>query len=984
MRRGGEQVLVPNQQIVVGDVIILQTGDKITADGVVIESNNLVVDEASLTGESEPIKKGSKDPFCRAGTTLSEGSGSILVVAVGVHTEYGKTMSLVMTESASTPLQEHLEVLATSIGKVGLAVAVVCFSVLLIRWCIQYKGFPVSRIAEGPLAFFIFGVTIVVVAVPEGLPLAVTISLAYSMKKMMKDNNFVRVLAACETMGGATAICSDKTGTLTENRMTVVEGWFAGKKYNQVPQPGDLPAGFFDMFQANLAVNSSGWPSAFLHTRLCPKVPTVFEQAFLIIKDPAPIGFVGNRTECALLMLLRTWDADYTAIREKFAPMVEKVWDFDSAKKMASVLIRTPDGYRLEALLHCQALWQAWMKAKSRIVFILTHRSHVTAPQQRMQAPMSLASFWFALQQGAAEIVLRSCSKAVSADGGTVPLDSTLRSELEGTTTDMAARGLRTLCITYRDFPSSAGLPADSFETPPDSELICCAITGIKASWGLATIMQKCLAATMTLLHKKCEMLTFLAKAPTPLPQDPVRKEVPDAVAVCKRAGIFVRMVTGDNVHTASHIARECGIMMEGGLALEGPTFRKMTEEELIPILPKLQVMARSSPTDKYNLVKLLKKTGEVVAVTGDGTNDAPALKESDVGLAMGIAGTEVAKEAADIVIMDDNFSSIVKSVLWGRSVFANLRKFLQFQLTVNFVALVLSFVAAISNGETPLTVIQLLWVNLIMDALGALALATEAPTPDLLLAKPHGRKEPIINRSMWKHIFTQGFYQLFWLFLIIYGANKWIPRYALPNKCATFARLDLNFDDVQTLSSAATQTGGLFDTCCSGTNCYRPNGGIYLTGEIPLCDTSNGRCVMNDPSKHPQLFCTSDSASSTDCQRYKEFHALYERGTDQYVRDTAAARKKANSVVFNTFIFMQIFNQINARKIKDEYNPFGGLGRGAAFVYISLIEVILQGNIRPFPTSIFAGSSRANIKRHEFRHWPSAAHHLLALTNAF
>ncbi|KAA6423560.1 MAG: P-type ATPase [Trebouxia sp. A1-2] len=815
MIRGGAQVLIPNPEIVVGDVIILQTGDKITADGIVIDSNNMVVDEASLTGESEPIKKGSKDMFCRAGTTLNEGSGSILVVAVGVNTEYGKTMSLVMTEAASTPLQEHLEVLAASIGKVGFVVAVICFIVLLIRWCVEYHGFPVKHIADGPLAFFIFGVTIVVVAVPEGLPLAVTISLAYSMKKMMKDNNFVRVLAACETMGGATAICSDKTGTLTENRMTVVEGWFAGKKYDKVPQPEDLPADFFNTLQASVAVNSS---------------------AFLIIKDP--IEFVGNRTECALLMLLRAWGSDYKTIRDSYSPMVEKVWDFDSAKKMA-------------------------------------------------------------------EMVLRRCTKAIGTDGSVISMSTSLRAELEESTTGMAARGLRTLCITYRDFAAGVQRPADFFEEAPDTELICCAITGIK---------------------------------------DPVRKEVPDAVAVCKRAGIFVRMVTGDNVHTASHIARECGIMMEGGLALEGPTFRKMTEEELIPILPKIQVMARSSPTDKYNLVKLLKKTGEVVAVTGDGTNDAPALKESDVGLAMGIAGTEVAKEAADIVIMDDNFSSIVKSVLWGRS----------FQLTVNFVALVIAFVSALTKGETPLTVIQLLWVNLIMDALGALALATEAPTPDLLLMKPHGRGERIINNSMWKHIFTQGCYQLFWLFLIIYGADKYIGRYKQPTECSTYSSLDLSYLTVETLSVVANQTGGTFDVCCSGDDCYTANGGIYLTGEVPVCNTSNSKCVINDPAKHPDLFCTTDTASPTNCQRYQEFHSLYSRGTDQHTRDLSHAQEKSNSVVFNCFIFFQIFNQINSRKIRDEYNPFAGLLSSATFLYILVIEVVLQVIIMLTPVNTF------------------------------
>lgn len=259
------------------------------------------------------------------------------------------------------------------------------------------------------------------------------------------------------------------------------------------------------------------------------------------------------------------------------------------------------------------------------------------------------------------------------------------RHEFERMINEMASQGLRTLCLTQKEVQASE-LP---FKEPPEFDLDLVAIVGIK---------------------------------------DPVRPEVPEAVQTCQNAGIKVRMVTGDNIHTAKHIARECGIMTEHGVAMEGPEFRALTNEQLIEIIPTLEVLARSSPEDKYRLVKTLKALGEVVSVTGDGTNDAPAMKEADVGLAMGIAGTEVAKEAADIVILDDNFSSIVKACMWGRCVFSNIRKFLQFQLTINLVALIVAFVAAVSTGETPLNVLQLLWVNLIMDSLAALALATEAP----------------------------------------------------------------------------------------------------------------------------------------------------------------------------------------------------------------------------------------------------------------
>lgn len=334
--------------------------------------------------------------------------------------------------------------------------------------------------------------------------------------------------------------------------------------------------------------------------------------------------------------------------------------------------------------------------------------------------------------------------------------------------------------------------------------------------------------------------------------KDPVRKEVPDAVLRCQNAGIKVRMVTGDNIYTAKHIARECGILSENGLAMEGPEFRTLSNDELMQTIPKLDVLARSSPEDKFILVKTLKALGQVVAVTGDGTNDAPAMKEADVGLAMGIAGTEVAKEAADIVILDDNFSSIVKSVMWGRTVFTNIRKFLQFQLTINFVALLIAVVAAVTTGETPLNVLQLLWVNLIMDSLAALALATEAPTEELLNHLPHGRNEPLINGKMAKHIFVQGMYQSFWLFLIFYG---------LPARFEYFK--------------------------------------VY------------------------------------PCQPDETEEECIDRQEDE--------QKKTNSMVFNTFIWMQLFNEINARRINDELNVFSGILTNYIFMSVWILTVVFQ-----------------------------------------
>ncbi len=743
--RDGVECVVISTDVVVGDIVMVDTGDKIVADMAVVQTFGLQTDESSLTGETEPVKKGAAegDVWLRSGSQVSEGSGRAIVLAVGANSEWGRTISLVARESGPTPLQEKLSVLASAIGKIGLFVAVVCFLVLMIRWIVENKGWPWSEFGEGPLEFFIFAVTIVVVAVPEGLPLAVTISLAYSMNKMVKDNNFVRVLAACETMGGATAICSDKTGTLTENKMTVVKTVISAAKSDSVPDRGAVPGHIVESIVLNSSLNS---------------------KAFLTPADESGmIGFVGNRTECALLVMLQAWDVDYATVREEHQrrDAVVQVFGFTSDRKMASVIISegSEDVNR--------SMVQAGRGGKAGKRHMLYNK-------------------------GAADWVLSRCAAFYDESGALVSMSQSKRHEFERMINEMASQGLRTLCLTQKEVQASE-LP---FKEPPEFDLDLVAIVGIK---------------------------------------DPVRPEVPEAVQTCQNAGIKVRMVTGDNIHTAKHIARECGIMTEHGVAMEGPEFRALTNEQLIEIIPTLEVLARSSPEDKYRLVKTLKALGEVVSVTGDGTNDAPAMKEADVGLAMGIAGTEVAKEAADIVILDDNFSSIVKACMWGRCVFSNIRKFLQFQLTINLVALIVAFVAAVSTGETPLNVLQLLWVNLIMDSLAALALATEAPTRELLEQLPHGRNESLINRKMAKHILVQGAYQCFWLFLIFYG---------MPAQFEAF--------------------------------------------KVYPCEPEETEEECLDRQEHEQ--------------------------------------RKTNSLVFNVFIWMQLFNEINARKIKDELNVFRGL----------------------------------------------------------
>ncbi|KXZ55354.1 hypothetical protein GPECTOR_3g484 [Gonium pectorale] len=834
--RDGVEARIRNTELVVGDVLVLSAGDKVAADGVLAVPGRdrgglLAVDESSLTGESDAVKKTlTDDPWVRCGTQVQEGGGRILVLTVGADTEYGKTMAIVGTAGGEdTPLMEKLGDLAGAIGKIGAVAAVILFIVLLVKWMIENRGFPIKKINDdGPVQFFLYCVTIVVVAVPEGLPLAVTISLAYSMRQMMDDQCFVRVLEACETMGGCTAICSDKTGTLTQNRMTVVEGWLApGTKLDRAPLASELPAPLLDDLQRNIALNSK----AFLidpaerpghspghgkahtgHTRgrHGKSVPAA-RPAAAAAAAPEPYGVaiaggggsdmgadveLGNVRQqsngaaaaaaAAAAVAAGKETAEPAGMRraEAASPgglggpgwlvrpclalgrrcaLLEagrEVSVADSAAAdgdAAAAAVATPAGgvapppriqfvgNRTECAL-LVLMEYGWgvrrygdvrreYEASLERVYAFTSERKMSSAVLRMPGG-SLRLY----NKGAAEWVLRACTAVQAADGtSAVPLDERRRAELEGLVDEMAGRGLRCIALAVRDLDPepSGGWPEGYWEEAPAEDMVLQALFAIK---------------------------------------DPVRPEVPAAVATCQRAGITVRMVTGDNVSTARFIARECAILTPGGLALEGPAFRQLSDEQLAELLPRLQVLARSSPADKFRLVCALKAQREVVAVTGDGTNDAPALKESDVGLAMGITGTEVAKEAADIVILDDNFSSIVKAVLWGRTVFENIRKFVAFQLTVNIVALVVAFVGAIAGGREPLTVLQLLWVNLIMDTLAALALSTERPDPEILSRKPYGRHEHLITPTMLRYMLSQAAYQIAVLFFMLYALPDVLP----------------------------------------------------------------------------------------------------------------------------------------------------------------------------------------------------------------
>ncbi|KAG8384278.1 hypothetical protein BUALT_Bualt04G0101800 [Buddleja alternifolia] len=659
--RNGYRRKISIYNLLPGDIVHLSIGDQVPADGLFLSGFSVLLDESSLTGESEPVMVNDENPFLLSGTKVQDGSCKMLVTTVGMRTQWGKLMAT-LSEGGDdeTPLQVKLNGVATIIGKIGLFFAMVTFAVLVQKMLGRKwrEGTTLSWSGDNAielLEYFAIAVTIVVVAVPEGLPLAVTLSLAFAMKKMMNDKALVRHLAACETMGSATNICSDKTGTLTTNHMTVVK-YCIGMHVNEVmTKRSELPEPVVKILLESIFNNTGGE---------------------VVVNKRGKRKILGTPTETAILEFGLSLGEDLDFQTERRKCKVLKVEPFNSTKKRMGVLLEFPEGGGL--------------------------RAHT---------------------KGASEIVLAACDKTIDLNGEVVPLDEMSIKYLNEIIDKFASEALRTLCLAYIDLEKGFSAVDDI----PISGFTCIGIVGIK---------------------------------------DPVRPGVRESVALCRLAGVTVRMVTGDNINTAKAIARECGILTDDGIAIEGPVFREKSLEELHDLIPKIQVMARSSPLDKHTLVKHLRTTfNEVVAVTGDGTNDAPALHEADIGLAMGIAGTEVAKESADVIILDDNFSTIVTVAKWGRSVYVNIQKFVQFQLTVNVVALVVNFSSACLTGKAPLTAVQLLWVNMIMDTLGALALATEPPNDELMKRAPVGRTGNFISAVMWRNILGQSLYQ----FLVIW-----------------------------------------------------------------------------------------------------------------------------------------------------------------------------------------------------------------------
>ncbi|KAL8278631.1 hypothetical protein RQP46_008923 [Phenoliferia psychrophenolica] len=732
--RNGSERLMSVYDVLVGDVLHLEPGEIVPVDGVFLQGHNVVCDESGATGESDAIRKApfeecdpknhKVDSFLISGSKVLEGVGTYVVTGVGESSFHGRLMMSLRGDAEETPLQLKLNALAELIAKLGSLAGLLLFSVLMIRFFVELKQNPgrdANAKAQNFIQILIIAVTVVVVAVPEGLPLAVTLALAFATRRMTQQNLLVRVLGACETMANATVICTDKTGTLTQNKMSVVAGAigvhlkFADRlaenasrtnanddEDNDDPEKAEKAvsekapshrAGRLD-FSCDMKEVNSHISGAL--QRLLNDSVAINSTAFEGTDEHGELGgFVGSKTETALLSFAKDqgW-TDYKQVREK-ARIVQMI-PFSSERKAMGVVVELPNGGGFRLLV----------KGASEVLAKISNR-HVVVGENLQETS----------EQAQSDVIQ------------TEEFTEETRSNISRTIIFYANQSLRTIALCSRDFPRWPPIGAQKTES--------------------GDVEWDDLARDLTLV------------AVTAI-EDPLREGVSKAVATCLAAGVQVKMCTGDNVLTARSIAIQCGIFTAGGVIMEGPVFRNLTSAERDQIVPRLQVLARSSPEDKRVLVEHLKSMGEVVGVSGDGSNDAPALKTANVGFSMGIAGTEVAKEASDIILMDDNFASMVSAIMWGRCVNDSVKKFLQFQISVNITAVVITFISAVasSDEQSVLTAVQLLWVNLIMDTFAALALATDPADPESLKRKPDRKTAPLITVQMWMMIVGQAIYQ--------------------------------------------------------------------------------------------------------------------------------------------------------------------------------------------------------------------------------
>ncbi|MBP5511228.1 MAG: calcium-translocating P-type ATPase, PMCA-type [Kiritimatiellae bacterium] len=685
--RDAQFQVVANSNVVVGDIVRLEAGDKIPADARYLSGVEFEVDESLMTGEQMAVPKNVEQNRLTGGTYVLSGQALACVTAVGDRSELGRIAASLQGETAQegealTPLQKRLKRLSQQISVWGMAAAVLIFAVLAGCAFCSMDRYTFANVAGALFRAFMVAVTIVVVAVPEGLPLAVFVTLGLGMRKIREDNNLVRKMVAAETIGSATVICTDKTGTLTMNQMGVDTLWFGGRCYAGATLGEAKSDADFDLFARGFSLNSTA-------------------------EIDAEGRAVGNATEAAVLRWLASLNLRYAEFRAG-TPVVRRIPFSADRKRMTTVA----GGY----------------------VFT----------------------------KGAPERVFPLCT------GGDV-------AGAERIVRELAQRAVRTLAVAYKE---------ERTEEAPEEGLTLLGIVGLT---------------------------------------DPLRPDVAAAVAGCRKAGIRVIMITGDHPLTARAIACDAGLVRPESAAevLTGETFAAKSDEELRVLLKSVNVIARARPDTKARLVRLLQEEGEVVAMTGDGTNDAPALKQADVGIAMGVRGTDVAKSVSDIVLTDDNFGSIVRAVKWGRTLYENLQKFLQFQLTVNISALFFAFISPLAAlfwpnagfSQTPLTVLQFLWLNLIMDTLAALAFGLEPPRPEVMSMPPKETAEPFVTRAMAVNIVAMGV--VFVAVMLVVQTTDWLGAPDAQKATAVFncfVWLQLfNAVNARSVNARESAFGGLF-----------------------------------------------------------------------------------------------------------------------------------------------------------------------------
>lgn len=667
--RDNHASVVQRGDIVVGDIIVLDSGDEIPADGQLLEAISMHVNESTLTGEPITVKSTNSSDFLKdatyptdfvlRGTTIVEGHGLMKATKVGDQTEYGKVYKGVQIENKiQTPLNKQLLKLSQYITYCSYIIAAVIILGRLALFLYHNSTFELVELMQYMLNTAMIAVTVIVVAVPEGLPMSVTLSLALSMRKMLMANNLVRKMHACETMGAATVICTDKTGTLTQNRMTVTDTCF----YNLESEKQILSKDFGStIISESIAINSTAY----------------------IDNSQSKIQAVGNPTEAALLFWLNTHNVDYNKIRES-SPIIEQSTFTTEKKYMATVA-------------HSATL-------DKDILYV----------------------------KGAPEIVMAKCEYIN--DGDKRKPIANYKTDIDQQLLSYQNRAMRTLGFAY----------------------------------ALVDKDEKCFDEKGFLIKTE---LIFIGIAAI---SDPIRSEVPEAIASSLKAGIQIKIVTGDTPATAKEIGRQIGLWTSLDTdrnQITGNEFASMSDEELLTRIADLKIMSRARPMDKARLVQLLQRNGEVVAVTGDGTNDAPALNAAQVGLSMG-DGTSVAKEASAITILDNSFKSIYSAVLWGRSLYRNIQRFILFQMTINVAACLIVLIGAFVGTQIPLTVTQMLWVNLIMDTFAAMALASLPPNPKVMSEKPRKTTDNIISKGMTSRIVGVGLTFVAVLLLLLYYFN--------------------------------------------------------------------------------------------------------------------------------------------------------------------------------------------------------------------